>query len=122
MAVPHATERKDPMTPKEKREQSLTRVIREMGETIRRQARGRWEGVRTAQRKEGGRHVWRFRPAGDAERFLHVSRRAMVEGEDPAGTLLKQLGEARWLDRLQEGPETAFVLSPAGRLRPWPKP
>lgn len=110
------------MTPKENKEQSLSRVIREMGETIRRQARNRWEGVRTAERNEGSRHVWRFQPDGDSERFLHVSRRAMVEGEDPAGKLLKQLRDAQWLDRLQEGPETAFVLSPAGRLRPWPRP
>lgn len=109
------------MDPQEKRRQALARVTREMGVTIRRQARGRWGDVRTAERNEGGRHVWRFRGPDSDDRFLHVPRSSMIEGDDPAAALLKQLTKARWLDRLQEGPGNSFVLSPRGNLRPWPR-
>lgn len=99
-----------------------TKVIKEMGASIRRQAHARWDDVRTAERNEGGRHVWRFRKGPDeSERFLHVPRKSMTKGDNPGAALLKQLSNANWMDRLQEGPETSFVLSPAGRLQPWPR-
>jgi len=108
------------MDPQETRRETLNRVTRELGTEIRSQARDRWKGVRTAERNEGDRHVWRFKSSKEApERFLHVHRQALVHGDNPAAVLLDQLTEARWLDRLQEGPETSFVLSRAGRLRPY---
>jgi hypothetical protein len=45
----------------------------------------------------------------------------MTEESDAAQMLATQLKKAHWLDRIESGPETSFVLSPAGRLRPWPK-
>ncbi len=99
-------------------QQKLARVADEIGSAIRQQARGRWADVRTAERSSDGRHVWRFRPgAGEPDRFLHLSHRAMTEGTNPAGRVLRQLTEAHWLDRLTTGPETSFVLAPSGRLR-----
>jgi hypothetical protein len=98
-------------------QQKLTRVAREVGTVIREQAGGRWERVRTAERNEGKRHVWRFRSGGQPDRFLHLSHRAMTKGEDPTTTLLAQLQRADWLDRMQQGPETTFFLAPSGRLQ-----
>jgi predicted site-specific integrase-resolvase len=109
------------MDSQESTEQRLTRVIQELGSSIRDQARGRWKGVRTAQRKQGSRQVWRFRTGDRKERFLFVPHDAMVQGRDAAEVLMAQLRAERWLDRLQTGPETAYVLSPAGRLKPVPK-
>jgi len=110
------------MDPQKANQESLSDVIQTMGTVICRQARGRWDGVHTARRKEGGRQVWRFRTgSGDAELFLHVPRLSMTRGDDPAAALLAQLANACWLDRLQQGPETSYLLSPAGRLKPWHK-
>jgi hypothetical protein len=105
------------MDSKETQRERMTRVAREIGPTIRQQARGRWQDVRMAERNEHGRHVWRFRAGPDGgERFLHVEHRAMVKGKDPAARLLERLEEERWLDRLQKGPDTALLLSRDGRL------
>jgi hypothetical protein len=105
------------MDPKNDRRLLVARVSAELGTAIRSQVRGRWEGMRTAERNEPGRHVWRFRTseAGD-ERFLHVEHRAMVKGSDPAGRLMKRLEDERWLDRLRNGPETSLLLSRTGRV------
>ena len=82
------------------------------------QAGGRWGAVQTATRNLGSRHVWRFRSGtGEPDRFLLLSHRAMTEGENPTATVLAQLHEAHWLDRMQEGPETSFRLESSGRLR-----
>ncbi|CAN5752413.1 hypothetical protein BH23GEM6_BH23GEM6_13100 [soil metagenome] len=108
------------MDPQKANQESLADVIQTMGAVIGRQARGRWDNVQTARRKEGGRQVWRFRTgSGASELFLHVPRLSMTRGNDPAAALLAQLADARWLDRLQDGPETSYLLSPAGRLNPW---
>jgi|GEM_PF-1310388 len=108
------------MDPQKASQDSLADVIQTMGVVLCRQARGRWDDVKAARRKEGGRQVWRFRPdAGSSELFLHVPRLSMTRGDDPAAALLSQLSEAHWLDRLQEGPETSYLLSPTGRLNPW---
>jgi hypothetical protein len=110
------------MDPREKQAQVVTQVAREMGIEIRKQARGRWAEVRTAERNEGSRHVWRFRNGPDTvERFLHIPHVVMTDGQNAAGRLLAKLTKAQWLDRLEEGSTTAFVLSPTGRLQPWPK-
>lgn len=110
------------MDPQETRNQTLSRVARELSAEIRRQAHRRWDSVRMAERNEGKRHVWRFRSAEDGvERFLHVPHMVMAQGENPSAELQAQLDRARWLDRLQDGPETSFLLSPSGRLRPWPR-
>ncbi|HEX2095334.1 MAG TPA: hypothetical protein VHG28_23260 [Longimicrobiaceae bacterium] len=105
------------MDPKETKRQQITRVAQELSTAIRRQARGRWKEVRTAERNEPGRHVWRFQPGrGGSERFLHIEHRAMVQGKNPAARLLKRLEAEEWLDRLQQGPETALLLSRDGQL------
>ena len=86
---------------------------------LRRQARKRWETVRTAERNEGNRHVWRFQPGPDGgERFLHVTHEAMLQGDTP--TLLGQLKSGRCFQRLHDGPETSLLLSRGGRLEPYP--
>ncbi|HET7274250.1 MAG TPA: hypothetical protein VFI91_03685 [Longimicrobiaceae bacterium] len=109
------------MDSQETHRQTRSRVTRELGSMIRRQAHKKWDGVRTAERNEGKRHVWRFRSGPDSdERFLHVPHQSMAR-EGAAEVLVDQLRKARWLDRLQAGPETSFVLSPAGRLQPWPR-
>lgn len=106
------------MKPMETRQQKLSRVAREIGAEISQQAGGRWRNLRTARRNEGKRHVWRFRAgSGEPDRYLHLSHQAMADGENSAATLLAQLRDARWLDRMQEGPETSFILAPSGRLR-----
>jgi hypothetical protein len=105
----------------ESRKDKLARVAREMGTVLRRQARRRWETVRTAERNERNRHVWRFRGGPDeGERFLHVTHMAMVQADGPAA-LLEQLKAGQWLDKLSAGPATALLLSEGGRLEPWPQ-
>lgn len=105
------------MDAKETRKERVTRVAEELSTAIRRQARGRWKGVRTAQRNEPGRHVWRFQSSGgDDTRFLHIEHGTMVQGRNPAARLLEQLEAARWLDRLRKGPDTALLLSRDGEL------
>lgn len=100
------------MDPKETSRQRATRVASELGPVIRRQARGRWARVRVAERNERGRHVWRFRTGpGAEERFLHIEHRVMAQGRNPAARLLKRLDAGGWLDRLQDEPETALLLS-----------
>ena len=106
---------------REIRHQKVAKVARELGLALRRQARGQWDAVKTAERNEGNRHVWRFRSAaGGDERFLHVAHEVMVKGDDPAGELLRQLQVGQWLERLNQGPETALLLSKGGRLEAWP--
>lgn len=108
------------MTPREMQKQQITRVAGELTAAIREQARGRWSQVHTAERNEPGRHVWRFRTGpGEGERFLAIEHRAMVK-EGNAASLLEQLQTGRWLDRLQQGPETAVLLSYDGQLTALP--
>ncbi len=110
------------MDSNETRTQRMTRVAQELGTALRQQARGRWKRVRTAERNERGRRVWRFRLDSDGgERFLHIQHQAMVEGTDPTTRLLDQLESEHWLDRLQQGPATALVLSREGRLETLPR-
>lgn len=97
--------------------EKLDRVAHEMGSTIRRQVRRRWDSVRTAERNEAGRHVWRFQSGADGgDRFLHVTHEAMGLADAPQ--LLEQLRAAHWLSRLSRGPERALVLGKEGRLEP----
>jgi len=106
--------------PKESQKQQITRVASELSASIKEQARGRWQRVQTAERNERGRHVWRFRAGpGEAERFLHIEHRAMVQGQNAAASLLEQLQTGRWLDLLQDS-ETAVLLSRDGRLTSLP--
>lgn len=95
----------------------VERVARQMSGAIRRQARRRWDMVRTTERNESGRHVWRFRsvPRG-GELYLHVTHEAMGEGDDAAPRLLEQLRAGRLFSRLSAGPATALVLGKEGRL------
>ena len=103
-------------------QKQVSQVAQEMGEVIRREVSGRSAPVRVADRNERGRHVWRFRSGTeDTERFLHVAHTAMTSGDDSATKLLEQLNRAKWQDRLFEGPQTSFMLSPRGQLKPWPK-
>jgi hypothetical protein len=105
------------MTPREQHKQQITRVAGELSAAIREQAQGRWSRVHTAERNEPGRHVWRFRTGpGEGERFLHIEHRAMVRDGNAAASLLEQLQAGRWLDRLQQGPETAVLLSRDGQV------
>jgi hypothetical protein len=98
--------------------QKLAQVAKEVGAVLRRQARKRWETVRTADRNEGNRHVWRFQQGdGGAERFLHVSHDAMREGD--AASLLEQLRAGRCFARL-DGREPSLLLSSGGRLEAYP--
>lgn len=109
------------MTPREQHKQQITRVAGELSAAIKAQAQGRWNQVRTAERNEPGRHVWRFRAGpGEGERFLAIEHRAMVRDGDAAALLLEQLQTGRWLDRLQQGPETAVLLSHDGQLTAMP--
>lgn len=108
------------MTPREMHRQQITRVAGELSPAIREQARGRWSRVQTAERNQGGQHVWRFRAGpGEGERFLHIEHRAMVREGNTAASLLQQLQTGQWLDRLQ-GTETAVLLSANGQLSALP--
>jgi hypothetical protein len=105
------------MEQNESQQEKVRRVARELSGSLRRQARRRWTTVKTSERNEGHRHVWRFTSAPDAqERFLYVSHEALAHGENAAPQLLEQLEAARWLDRLNDGEETSLVLSKGGRL------
>ena len=108
------------MEGREQQHQKVATVAKEIGAVLRRQARKRWETVRTADRNEGNRHVWRFQAGpGQAERFLHVTHEAMMEA-DAAPTLIAQLKSGRLFERLHRGPETSLLLSRGGRLEPYP--
>jgi hypothetical protein len=110
------------MKPQETQKQQITRVSGELSSAIKRQARGRWRQVRTAERNESGRHVWRFVGApGSAERFLCIEHRAMVQGKNPAAALLEHLGDGRWMDLLQQGPENSVLLNRDGELTAFPR-
>lgn len=110
------------MDSKETRRQQMTRVAQELSTELRSQVRGRWKGVRTAQRNEEDRHVWRFQSSGGGtERFLHIEHGAMVKGKDAPARLLELLETGRWLDRLHTGPEKALLLSSDGRLAAYPQ-
>ena len=103
------------MESRENQSQKVAQVARKIGAELRKQARKSWQGVRTAERNEGNRHVWRFRSSEDgSERFLHLSHREMVQGDDPAADLLAQLKAGRWIDRLSSGSENALILSKGG--------
>jgi hypothetical protein len=108
------------MEGREQHNQKVASVAKEIGAVLRRQARKRWETVRTADRNEGNRHVWRFQAGpGQAERFLHVTHEAMMQ-TDAAPTLIAQLKTGRLFERLHRGPETSLLLSRGGRLEPYP--
>ena len=101
------------MEARENRSERVAQAAREIGTELRKQARKSWQGVRTAERNEGNRHVWRFRsPEDGSERFLHLSHREMVLG-GPA-SVLRQLETARWTDHLQSGIENALILAKGG--------
>ena len=106
------------MDASESTQQKLDRVTGEIGAALKEQARDRWGTVRTAKRSRGARQVWRFRTGGGhPDRYLALTHRSMVKGQDPTATLLAQLREAHWLDRMQAGPETSFMLMSSGLLR-----
>ena len=97
--------------------EKLDRVAHEMGSALRRQVRRKWETVRTAERNERGRHVWRFQSGPDGgDLFLHVTHEAMGLADAPQ--LLEQLRAGHWLSRLSKGPAKALVLGKEGRLEP----
>ena len=97
--------------------EKLDRVAHEMGGAIRRQVRRKWDTVRTAERNEAGRHVWRFQSGPEGgDLYLHVTHEAMQGAEAPQ--LLEQLRAGHWLSRLSRGPEKALVLGRDGRLVP----
>jgi hypothetical protein len=108
------------MNPHETQKQQITRVAGELSAAIKQQAQGRWRQVRTAERNEPGRHVWRFQEGpGAGARFLHIEHRAMAKGRDAAARLLEQLESGRWLDRLQ-APGNAVLLTHDGELTAYP--
>jgi hypothetical protein len=110
------------MTPHESQKQQITRVAGELSTAIKRQARGRWQQVRTAERNESGRHVWRFQAGpGVAARFLHIEHRAMVQGKNATARLMEQLDSGRWMDMLQQGPENSVLLTRDGELTVFPR-
>ncbi len=109
------------MDSQDPKREKLSKTVRELGSSIRDDARERWNGVKTAHRRQGSRQVWRFRTKDAVERFLHVPEDTIGRGRDAAAVVMGQLRDAEWLDRLQRGPETSFVLAPSGKLRPWPK-
>ncbi|HET6233085.1 MAG TPA: hypothetical protein VFE05_23610 [Longimicrobiaceae bacterium] len=106
------------MAPRENKNDKLTRITRELGTALRRQAAGTWSTVKTSERGEERRHAWRFRPDQDSGvRFLRVTHDAL--NDEDAGQLLEHLTAARWLDRLHDGPETSLVLDKGGRVERW---
>ena len=108
------------MENRDHQQRKVAAVAKEIGGVLRRQARKRWETVRTAERNEGNRHVWRFQAGPDGgERFLHVSHEAMVD-ENAGPVLLEQLRSGRVFERLHRGPETSLLLSKGGRLEAYP--
>jgi hypothetical protein len=110
------------MKPQETQKQQITRVAGELSTAIKRQARGRWRQVRTAERNESGRHVWRFVSApGQDERFLCIEHRSMVQDKNAAAQLLKHLGDGRWMDLLQQGPDNSVLLTREGELTAFPR-
>jgi hypothetical protein len=109
------------MEPNESKRDKASRVARELSGALRRQARRRWNEVKTAERNEGSRHVWRFQDgAAGGERFLYVTHQALAAGDNAAPALLQQLEAGNWLDRLNEGSATSLVLSTGGRLEAGP--
>jgi hypothetical protein len=106
----------------ETQKQQITRVAQELSATIKQQARGRWRRVKTAERNEDGRHVWRFLAGpGVAERFLHIEHKTMMHGKDAAARLLGHLGDGRWMDVLQKGPDNSVLLTRDGELTAFPR-
>lgn len=100
----------------ESRDEQRSRVAKELGAALRRQAAGKWKRVRMTDRDESRGHAWKFRPTPESElRFLRVSNEAM---EEPVAQVMAHLQKGRWLDRLNAGPETSLVLEKNGRLRP----
>jgi len=109
------------MEGREHQSQRVAQVAKEIGAVLRRQARKRWETVRTADRNQGNRHVWRFQTGPEqAERFLHVTHEAMMDGDAAGPTLIAQLKSGRLFERLHRGPETSLLLSKGGRLEAYP--
>ncbi|HET6762971.1 MAG TPA: hypothetical protein VFH27_04840 [Longimicrobiaceae bacterium] len=109
------------MDQNESQRDKASRVARELSGALRRRARVRWTQVQTSQRNEGRRHVWRFQDgAAGEQRFLYVTHQALAAGENTVPQLMEQLEAGRWLDRLNEGPETSLVLSTGGRLQAGP--
>lgn len=110
------------MKPTEMQKQQITRVAGELSAAIKRQARRRWRQVRTAERNERGRHVWRFVAVpGADERFLCIEHRTMVDGQDAAARLLEHLGDGRWMDLLQQGPQNSVLLTRDGEFTAFPR-
>ena len=100
----------------ESQDEKRTRVAKELGAALRRQAAGTWKRVKTMDRDEVGGHAWKFKPGPEADlRFLRVSNEAM---DQPVPQLLAHLKKGKWLDRLDGGDETSLVLEKDGRLRP----
>jgi hypothetical protein len=107
------------MGSRETRREARAKVVRQLGGMLRRQAQGRWDGVRTARRREQGFQAWRFSPgAGAGERYLRVSFEAMERARHSSRALYKQLTEGDWLDRL-DGGEPALGLAANGRVEPY---
>jgi hypothetical protein len=110
------------MTPQESQKQQITRVAGELSAAIKRQARGRWSKVRTAERNEGGRHVWRFQAGPNSgARFLAIEHHSMVQGKDASARLLEQLNSGAWMDLLQQGPDNSVLLTRDGELTAFPR-
>lgn len=108
------------MNPQESQKQQITRVAGELSTSIKKQARGRWRQVRTAERNEGGRHVWRFQAGPNADaRFLHIEHGAMMQGKDTTARLLEQLGSGRWMDLMRQ--ENSVLLTRDGELTAFPR-
>lgn len=102
------------MAKRETHEQKMSRVAKELGDAVRRQASGKWSTMRMGERDESHGHAFKFRPTpGSDIRYLRVTHKAMGQ---PVPVLMEQLQAGRWLDRLTDGPETSLVLHEDGRL------
>ncbi len=109
------------MKPTETRQQKIARVADEVGAGMHSRLGSKWDTVRIARRNRGDQHVWRIRTGSDEpDRYLHLPHRSMTAGDNPTATLLGQLDQGRWLERMESGPETAFRLTPGGQLRARP--